>query len=146
MIDGKISAASTRASNDVCMVVTASSGSCGREEGVCSARLGRMPASTRTIILVSSNSCSVSSEIWSPCSSSPFAAGWVRHRFLAMSTMTSWTLRLSVRASRAKSSRVSEKTLLSKTAGPATEGRSILFKADKAPRVCESVSGVSLLG
>ena len=54
MMDGKISAASTRASREVATRETASSGSCWRADGACSARFGMTLASTSTIILVNS--------------------------------------------------------------------------------------------
>ena len=113
MIDGKISEASTRASREIAMRDTASSGSCCRTNGTRSARFGSTVASTSTIILVSSKSCSISSERWSfssSSSSSPFADGCVKQRFLAISTMICWTSMLSVSARRSKSSIVSENT------------------------------------
>ena len=57
-----MSEASTSASNDVCINRTVSSGSCCQADGLCSARFGRTPARTSTMILVSSKSCSISSE------------------------------------------------------------------------------------
>ena len=63
-----------------------------------------------------------------------------------MSTITSCTSRLSVRANRSKSSIVSAKTESWKTALPDTEGRKILFKAERAPSICDSALGKSLPG
>ena len=138
MMEGNISDASTRASRDVWITDTASSGSCGLMEGLRSARLGRTPARTRTMILVNSKSCSMSSERCSPSLSSPLADGCVRHMFLAISIMTSWTSRVSVRASRSKSSIVSANTASWKTALPETDGRSILLSAERTSRVWTS--------
>lgn len=84
-----MSEASTRASRETWIRETASSGSWGRIEEVCSARFGSTLARTRTMIRVSSKSCSMSSLRWSPSSSSSFADGCVRQRFLTMSTMMS---------------------------------------------------------
>lgn len=115
MTDGKISEASTRASREIATRATASSGSCCcRTDGACSARFGRTVASISTIILVSSNSCSISSERCSfsssSSSSSPFADGCDKQRFRAISTIICCTSRLSVSARRSKSSIVSENT------------------------------------
>ena len=56
IIDGKISEASTRASRETWIRVTASSGSWGRIDEVCSPKFGSTPARTKTMILVSSKS------------------------------------------------------------------------------------------
>ena len=122
MIGGNISEASTRASSEAWMTDTASSGSCDLTEGLRSARFGSTPARTKTMILVNMKSCSISSDKWSPLLSFPLADGCVRHKFLAISTMTSWTSRPSVRASRSKSSTVSANTASWKTALPETDG------------------------
>lgn len=75
MIEGNISEASARAFRDTWIRETASSGSWGRLDGVCSARFGRTLARTKTMILVNSKSCSMSSERCSPSSSSSLADG-----------------------------------------------------------------------
>ncbi len=145
MIEGKISEASTRAPRDSWIRETASSVSCGRVE-MCSARFGRTLARTRTMIRVSSKSCSIPSERSSPPSSSIAAEGCVRQRFLAMSTIIICTSSPSVSAKRSKSSMASEKTASWKIALPDTDGLSIFFKAERIPMVCTSALGESLPG
>jgi len=74
-----------------------------------SVRLGMCAARTRTMMRVSSKSCSTSSERFSPPSWPSFADGCSRQRSRAISTMVACTFGLPVSTIRSNSSMVSEK-------------------------------------
>jgi len=138
IIDGKIEATLTKEDSERRISASASSNpTLNRAMVVDSRRFGRRPARTRMMLLVSSKSCSMSSERWSLRSSPAFAEGWSNARFRAISTITFWMAVPSVSAKRSRLSIVSEKIASWYIALPDIMGRRILLRAWRISILCD---------